>query len=220
MRTLNEQSHYEVLEVARDATLEEIERAYRIAREAYGSGSLALYSVFGDSDATVIRDRVEEAYHVLSDAERRRAYETSRTLEAGDSVECDQEASPSEFDSGGPSTRQVEELSLLGKAFIDFAADVEEEAGDFDGAKLRRARMRRGIELDEIAEVTKVSTTNLRHLEEENFDDLPATVYVRGFVTAYSKTIGLDPRKVVTGYLARVERVRADQGRPRFLGRR
>ena len=41
MKPLSEQDHYETLEVAREAGLEEIERAYRLARATYADDSLA-----------------------------------------------------------------------------------------------------------------------------------------------------------------------------------
>ena len=92
--------------------------------------------------------------------------------------------------------------------------------GDFDGVRLRRARLFRGYEIDEISQVTKVSGTHLRNIEEENYAELPADVYVRGFVTAYARTIGLDPQRVVPGYMARLQESRNEGARSRFLGRR
>ena len=94
-------------------------------------------------------------------------------------------------------------------------SDMEEEGGDFDGAKLRRARLRRGFELEQIADITKIGAAHLRRIEDEEFSDLPANVYVRGFVTAYATTIGLEPERVVPGYMARVEAART-QPRSRF----
>ena len=79
--------------------------------------------------------------------------------------------------------------------------------------------MHRGIEIDHIADVTKVSATYLRGLEEEAFDHLPATVYVRGFVTAYARVIGLDPERVAASYMARLEESRKEKSRGRLLGR-
>ena len=51
MKSLGEQSHYDVLEVDREAGPEEIERAYRIARATYTDASMATYSMFGDEEA-------------------------------------------------------------------------------------------------------------------------------------------------------------------------
>ena len=87
---------------------------------------------------------------------------------------------------------------------------------------LRRewARLLRGLEIDDVAASTKVNPTYLRFLEEERFDDLPAVVYVRGFVSAYARLLGIDPAQVAPGYVARCEEHRRQKPRGRFLGRR
>ena len=77
MKTLAEMTHYEVLEVGSDATPEELERAYRLARSTYAEDSLAAYSVFSEEDSSALRERVELAYRVLADSEERSAYDRS-----------------------------------------------------------------------------------------------------------------------------------------------
>ena len=207
MRELLQQDYYAVLEVKRDASSAEIERAYRVVSNTYESSSLALYSLYGEQEAEVVKDRIDEAYQILSNEASRAAYD--RTLEEKEPVAVGTSAS---HDSAN--TAQEPGLS------IQLLSAEDEETGEFDGARLRRARLRVGVELDQIAEITKVSITNLRNIEEENFDDLPANVYVRGFVIGYARTIGLDADSVAADYMTRVETSRADQGRSRFLGRR
>jgi hypothetical protein len=102
----------------------------------------------------------------------------------------------------------------------EYDALEDDDVGEFDGVRLRRVRLFRGYEIDDIAGVTKVTGAHLRNIEAENFNLLPADVYVRGFVTAYAKTIGLDPEVVVPSYMARVQQFRADGQRAGFLGRR
>jgi DnaJ-class molecular chaperone len=210
MKPTHEQDHYEILELSRGARPEDIERAYHMAQLTYAPDSLALYSVFGELDAASIRERVETAYRVLSDSDARREYDRQRA-DADSVTDKPQSADP---------LRSATELSGASESFRDLEAAVEEEGGDFDGARLRRARLRRGIELEQISQITKVSAANLGHLEHERFADLPATVYVRGFVKAYAKTIGLDPQRVAASYMTRVEEARADHARGRLLGRR
>lgn len=213
MRALHDQDHYEVLELPRGAAPEDIERAYRAARDVYRPESLALYSVFGERDASVIRERIEEAYRILSDAETRRAYDAA-TADAA-SGRPDGTAVRDAIDPGAILRAEVDDLEGASEGFRELESEVEEGAGDFDGGKLRRARLRRGFDLQQIADVTKISVANLTRIEEETFDELPATVYVRGFVIAYARTIGLDPDRVVAGYMARAEEARAATGRGR-----
>jgi cytoskeleton protein RodZ len=69
-----------------------------------------------------------------------------------------------------------------------------EKAPDADehfGAYLRRAREEKGFTLAFLAERTKVSRTTLMFLEAGRIADLPAPVYVRGFIRSYARAIGL-----------------------------
>ncbi len=43
----------------------------------------------------------------------------------------------------------------------------------------------------------------LRYLEEDHYAGLPAPVYVRGFVAAYARCVGLDPQAVAASYMQR-----------------
>ena len=223
MKSIDELDHYELLEIPRRASSVEIDRAYRMAQQAYAEDSLALYSVFEGLDAAAIRSNIEEAYRVLSDAEMREAYDRDLIQdEPGFSL-----PNATDLDSGSVSGESRAEPLYEEKSFEEFDEVVEEygafeedPTGDFDGVRLRRARLFRGYEIDDISEVTKVSCAHLRNIEEENFGDLPADVYVRGFVTAYAQTIGLDPGVVVPSYMARVQESRGDGARGRFLGRR
>lgn len=69
------------------------------------------------------------------------------------------------------------------------------------GALLRKVRERRGISLRDIAQTTKVSLTYLQFIEEENFQELPVPAYLRGFLKAYAKCVGLDPDRVSHEYI-------------------
>ena len=220
MKTIEEQDHYQVLEVPYSARLEDIKRAYPMIRAAYEDGSLATYSLFDSGESASIRDRIDLASRVLTDVEARRAYDAELGLDAFD------------FESGGAVAADVEPTAPAaanGVAIdvrpaidaLDELAEIEDEDGsDWDGARLRRARMRRGIELDHISDVTKVNLRYLRSIEEDAFGDLPAAVYTRGFVTAYARTIGLDPQVVVRSFMARFEDVHGEQRRGRLFGRR
>lgn len=70
------------------------------------------------------------------------------------------------------------------------------------GDRLRREREMRGISLDEIATATKISTRNLRALEEEKFNQLPGGIFNKGFVRAYAKFLGIDEEQIVAEYVA------------------
>jgi cytoskeleton protein RodZ len=97
------------------------------------------------------------------------------------------------------------------------------------GEELRRERLIRDVSLEEISNATKISIRLLSALESSDISRLPAPVYSRGFIRAYSRHLGLDPEEMVNAYLADVapEKSREATGsrkgrfRSRFLrGRR
>jgi cytoskeleton protein RodZ len=69
------------------------------------------------------------------------------------------------------------------------------------GERLKREREKRGMTLEEVSGVTKISVRNLKALELEKFDQLPGGIFNRGFVRAYAKHLGLDEEQVVADYL-------------------
>lgn len=68
------------------------------------------------------------------------------------------------------------------------------------GQYLKKERERRGIKIQEIAKETHISSTFLEALENEQFDDLPGEVFVRGFLRGYATYVGLDPQEIMTWY--------------------
>jgi flagellar biosynthesis protein FlhG len=198
MKPFSEQTHYEILELEPSATPEQIERAYRVARSTYAADSLATYSVYDEAELRALQERIELAYSVLSDPAQRGTYDAA--LGAGPRVEL----ALSFADEDEQSLESAPEIRGFEESLDD---------GPVDGAKLRRWRVARGIELDRIAAATKVSVSYLRWLEEERFDALPATVYVRGFLTAYARAVGLDAARVVPKYMERVAASRPEKPR-------
>ena len=59
--------------------------------------------------------------------------------------------------------------------------------------------------VDQINQSTKISLMNLRFIEEDNLDALPAPVYLRGYLQQIAQLLGVDSARVVSGYMARFE---------------
>jgi cytoskeletal protein RodZ len=69
------------------------------------------------------------------------------------------------------------------------------------GDKVKKAREKRGITLEDVALTTKIGTRFLRALEEEHFELLPGGIFNRGFVRAYARCVGLDEDQTIADYL-------------------
>ena len=68
------------------------------------------------------------------------------------------------------------------------------------GEHLRQEREKKGITLDQVASATRINIRLLHHLESDEYEDLPAKPFVRGFVTSYSRFVGIDSDEVLTRY--------------------
>ena len=74
------------------------------------------------------------------------------------------------------------------------------------GAFLRACREALGRSVQDVAQETKISSRHLENIENENVEQLPVRVYLRGFLVAYAKALRLDsPRETAEQYLSKVE---------------
>jgi cytoskeletal protein RodZ len=60
------------------------------------------------------------------------------------------------------------------------------------GRYLVEGREKAGLGLDHVARITCIPLRLLTALEAERYEELPQSVFVRGFVTAYCRAVGLD----------------------------
>jgi flagellar biosynthesis protein FlhG len=201
MKPITEQDYYETLDVSRSAGFDDIERAYRLACDTYREDSLAGYPVFELGDVELLRERIEIAYRILVDPETRRAYDHELSAQVAAAAPAPAWRAP---DDAAPAAEEVRPVAPV-LTPLDTLDELEESEGEWTGARLRRARLRQGVELDEITKVTKVNPIYLAFIEDERFEGLPAAVYVRGFVTGYAGCLGLDAKRVAASYLQRFE---------------
>jgi len=68
------------------------------------------------------------------------------------------------------------------------------------GKQLRLARNSKGKSLEDISRDTNISKYYLEALENDEYDLLPGSAYVKGFLSNYARCVGLDPKVVVEKY--------------------
>jgi cytoskeleton protein RodZ len=66
------------------------------------------------------------------------------------------------------------------------------------GQKLRKARLDRGVSLDEVARTTRITKSYLIALEEDAHEKLPSEAYARGFLRIYANFLGLPAEELLT----------------------
>ena len=70
------------------------------------------------------------------------------------------------------------------------------------GADLNAARLERGLQINEIAHLLRISKGYLKNLEAGEFNQLPGPTYVSGYLRTYAREIGLDPAEITQRYRA------------------
>jgi flagellar biosynthesis protein FlhG len=191
MKSIKEQTYYEILEVSPTAKEKEIQMAYEHAKETFQDDSLAIYSLFSEEEVKEIQSAVEEAHRVLTDEALRRNYDQSRFQMVGGPPE-----KPFE-------TQEVFREKKTSLSFTGISFNPDEEL--YRGKTLKQIREKIGVELQMISQETKISLKVLECIEEEAFENLPALVYLKGFLRGYAQSLGLDPQKVIEEYLRLIE---------------
>ena len=68
------------------------------------------------------------------------------------------------------------------------------------GRYLQAIRLQRGITLEKVSGETRIGLGILKSIEQEALDDLPAEVFLKGFLRSYSKCIDADSDEVIRRY--------------------
>jgi cytoskeleton protein RodZ len=94
--------------------------------------------------------------------------------------------SRSEKNAGKPQGRQEE--------------DITSQYGH-TGNYLRTLREEKGLSIADVSQATRISETNLRAIEEQNFAALPADTFTRGLLNIYAKFLEIDPADLVSRFM-------------------
>jgi len=197
MKKLSQQNYYQILEVDPKATKTEILRAFDLAEETYGTDSLATYSLMTQDDRRNILSKIREAYQILVDEESRKLYDqyliktsqiTPEKIRSIQAVPRQAPAIPQEKETQGPLAPAGAITSMAGEE-------------NYSGKALKKIREQKGVDLKQIAQVTKINITYLKLIEEDNYALLPAPVYVKGFLVQYAQYLELPAEKVREGYM-------------------
>lgn len=184
-------NHYDRLQIPRGASEEEVRRAAKRMREFYAKDGLAVQSLFSREDLAREHAQISEAFEVLLDPVRRRAYDISTFPNHAMPSTASQNADVS-------ASQSADLLKLAAQLSKQLGPDTE-----YSGDLLRRIRESRAIDLSTLSEKTKIPQQHLQAIEDEDYEKLPAMVYVRGFLVEFAKYLRLDPNQVSKSYLRR-----------------
>ncbi len=72
------------------------------------------------------------------------------------------------------------------------------------GEELRRKREERNIDLNDIAESTKIGIRFLKAIEADNYAILPGGIFTRSFIRAFAKRVGMNEDEAMDMYVQQV----------------
>lgn len=211
----NEQTYYEILEVAPGAAPNEIHRAYQKAKATYSPDSPALLTMFSPEEARELLDLIDEAFETLSNQSRRQKYDASlltHQSQASDLPDMD----VSQYDESAI-VEKTSEVKIIPKkddvpegfartkySVYEVDPQFEKEyksTEDVDGQLLQRVRLYKQLTLDQISAETRISKSYLSAVETNDHDALPASVFTRGFVVQLARVLGMDEQRTASLYM-------------------
>lgn len=235
-----EQNFYDILNIPVDANRMMIREAYLRLKNTYSQESAAIYGVMSPSDANAQLEAIEEAFRVLNDDSKRLEYDQKIGVSgkregviantpqriARDALYgiSSDEMGNTNGQIGLSDTIQTLRSTLrvtrtVAKNVED--KDVQKKFADIlanddlsDGHTLVKLREAVGVSQDEILDRTKISVEYVRALETNQYERLPQSVYVKGFVRNYLKYLSVkDPEAIVQAIIKKYEAWRTEKNR-------
>jgi len=194
------ETYYDILKVDRRATVAEIVSAYHSAKNAFSKDSVATYSLFNPEEVQSVLAKLEEAYLTLSNLEKRVEYDRQLAAHADGGEFPPSMTELERKQNAQMSTKDETPAPAAPVSAVDISADFDLNA--INGQMLREIRDRRGLSLDDVARITKIPSKFLRAIEADDFKNMPARVYIQGFVKNLAALYRLDPGALVKAYLA------------------
>lgn len=208
MKKFESQTYYEILDVPVQATPFEIRQAYKSALAIYHEDSLATYSFFSEHEREEVLKRIEEAFLILTDENKRAVYDR-QLIHDGKIASTDVEKIEKKKTVPLFQTKNVVEKNALFQRIRDRIRETDVR-GIADGIlskdlisgnDLRNLRESVGIAIEEIYEVTRITASILKAIEQDEYDKLPTDIYLRNFLKSYAEMLQIDSEKIIAGYM-------------------
>jgi curved DNA-binding protein CbpA len=196
----SEENYYELLRVSPRATISEITTAYHSAKNAFSKDSLATYSLMPAEDSAVVLAQLETAYMTLTNLDRRREYD--RLLQSDTSSnEPSLNTTPA---AQSPTHNTQPQIPTVSRSQDTELTEPTFNDSDFNLIQIRESR---GLSVSDVSRVTKIPVRYLNALEQYDSKNLPAKVYIQGFLKNMAQLYRLDPKKAVSSYFEKLEKI-------------
>lgn len=200
MQATSRYNYYEILEITANAPQHEVTTAYERARSTYSGENPAIYTIFSEQEARELLVLIEEAYQVLGNKILRNIYD-QRLINGHSalndlSYESILEASKQVF----PEPKAPEKPSPSYKKDESFEKEIAAR-DNWDGSSLKKVREYKQFTVQRLSEITKINPYYVTAIESMDASNLPAVVFVRGYVVQIAKALGLNDKLVADSYM-------------------
>ena len=207
MKTFEKENYYQILQVAANARADEIKHAYRDALATYETESVATYSLFSEEQRERLLQAIEIAFDCLINEDQRTAYD-QMLIDTGQMDAASFSRQGRRKMAAHSDTRTTSKEESLSQ-WVQKKADTPEISQLIEamrskemlsGLELKQLREAYGIDIPEIHAITRISGDSLRRIEADQFEDLPAEIYIKQFLKAYAEVLQIDSGHVVDAY--------------------
>jgi len=213
MKSIDEYTYYEILDVVANASSCDIRDAYKEILSIYDKDSLSTYSLFTPVEREKLLAQADAAFQTLGDAKKRKAYDScllasghltpSMLLSVKEKTPVAIFQAPLSRGKGGLDRKIRERLN--DRQVRELRAQIQSKEL-ISGQDLKSVRMAADIDLIDIFEASRVSVNILEAIEENDSKRLPSPIYLKGFLKSYAQFLNLEPGKIIPGYMAYLSR--------------
>lgn len=199
MEATTRYNYYEILELGPTAPQHEVTAAYDRARTTYSGENSAIYTIFSEQEAHELLVLIEEAYQVLGNKILRNIYD-QRLLSGRSSLNDLTYVSILEASRQVYPEPKVEKVDAPYQKNNAFEKEIQSRT-DWDGPSLKKVREYKQLTTAKVSDITKINVYYVTAIENMEPENLPAVVFVRGYVVQIAKALGLDDKKVADSYM-------------------
>jgi DnaJ-class molecular chaperone len=199
MQTTSRYNYYEILELPSNAPQHEVSSAYERAKNTYSGENTAIYTIFSEKEARELLVLIEEAYQILGNKILRNIYD-QRLLSGQAGLNDLTYTSIVEASKQFFPEPKAEKSTIAYKKNDAFEKEIRNQT-EWDGDFLKKVREYKMMTPQNVSDITKINPFYITAIEKMDSENLPAVVFVRGYVMQTAKALGLDEKKVADSYM-------------------
>lgn len=207
-------NYYEILGIDRGSTTLDVKKQYEKLKTIYVAENPLMRSLFDKEGLFLYNRLIDTVYECLMDPDIRKEYD----MDIDKNLESLLLSFPEQFNVRETVKKYYKqkktEPRLVKRDIYGREADLKTEKIEeieehdldqifekyidqiIDGEVLSKIREEAGISTKTISEYTKISRYIIQAIEDNNYTNLPAEIYVKGFLNNYCKALRLSPEHI------------------------